>query len=80
MLLAFEWTRPLTLADGSGPAGLRQAVTLAHRAAQAHVHEALRGGRQGSATGEQDSRVASQEGAHPFEHQTGGRGEHSVVR
>lgn len=44
MVLGLESTCPLTLADGSGPAGLCQAVTLAHRAAQAHVHEALRGG------------------------------------
>jgi len=34
----------LTLADGAGSTGLRQAVALPHRAAQADVHEALCGG------------------------------------
>ena len=33
----------LTLADGAGSTGLRQAVALPHRAAQADVHEALCG-------------------------------------
>lgn len=33
----------LTIADGAGSTGLRQAVALPHGAAQTDVHEALRG-------------------------------------
>lgn len=61
----------LTFADGSGSAGLRQAVPLTHRAAETHVHKALRGGRQRSSTWQQDARATTQQGANLPEHQPG---------
>lgn len=48
--LLYQPPSPLTFADGSGATGLRQAVALTHRAAEAHVHEALRGSRQRRST------------------------------
>lgn len=61
----------LTFADGSGAAGLRQSVPLTHRTAEAHVHEALRGGRQRSSAWQQDSRATSQQRANFLKHQPG---------
>lgn len=61
----------LTFADGSGAAGLCQAVSLAHRAAEAHVHEALRGSWKRGSTWQQDSRATSQQRANFLEHQPG---------
>lgn len=64
--------RSLTLTDGASSTGLCQAVALAHRAAQADVHEALCGSWEWSSTRKQQPRVSSQERTHPFEHQTEG--------
>lgn len=61
----------LTLADGSSAARLRQAVPLTHGATEAHVHEALRGGRKRGAAWQQDSCATSEERAHLLEHQPG---------
>lgn len=61
----------LTFADGSGATGLRQAVSLTHRAAEAHVHEALRGSWKRGSTWQQDSRATSQQRANFLEHQPG---------
>lgn len=78
----------LTFTDGSGTAGLRQAVPLAHGAAEAHVHEALRGSRQWSSARQQDSRATSQQRANFLKHQPGvvsagpiseGRGEAGLI-
>lgn len=60
----------LTLTDGAGSTGLRQAVALPHGAAQADVHEVLRGGRERRSTREQHPHVPPEERAHPLEHQT----------
>lgn len=63
----------LTLADGPGAAGLGQAVALAHGAAEADVHEALRGGGEGRAPRQQHPHPAAQQGTHLPEYQAGWR-------
>lgn len=53
-----------TFSDGASPSRLGEAVALPHRAAEADVHEALRGRRQRRAAAQQDADLAAQQHPH----------------
>lgn len=63
----------LTLSDGARPTGLREAVALADRAAEAHVHESLGRFRKWGASGQHQPHPSPQESLHLPEQQTAER-------
>lgn len=70
----------LTFTNSWSTTGLRQAISLTHRAAETRIHEALCGSRQRRSTWQQDSCSTSQQRANFVEHQPGGINRRQITR